>query len=73
MMVNVDVAGYSIFRDNRDNFPIWTITEVDCDITSGRSVKTIVCYVVASFEVASSNGFLDIKKHFVTGGGGHRR
>ena len=41
--------------------------EVDCDVISGRNVKTITDYVAVNFEAASSNSFRDIKKcHFVT-------
>ena len=36
--------------------------EVDCDVISGRNVKTIMGYIVVKFQVASSSGFGDIKK-----------
>ena len=42
--------------------------EVDCDVISGRKVKTVLCYIVVNFEVASSSNFRDIpkKNHFLT-------
>ena len=41
--------------------------EVAGDVISGKNVKTIECYDVLNFEVASFISFRDIKKnHFVT-------
>ena len=41
--------------------------EVDCDVISGRKVRTDLGYIVINFEVASYSSFRDIKKnHFVT-------
>ena len=40
--------------------------EVVYDAISGRNVKTVEGNILIHFEVASSNSFQDIKKHFVT-------
>ena len=40
--------------------------EVDCDVISGGTVKTIEGYVVTNFEFANSSGFWDIKNDFLT-------
>ena len=45
--------------------------EVDCDVISGRNVKTFVGYVVVNFEGVSSSSFQDIPKTIRDGGGGH--
>ena len=51
--------------------------EADCDVISGQTVKTLLCYIVVHFEAAGSSSFRDIKKSFRDGGGGgggeHRR
>ena len=44
---------------------IWFRAEVVYDVISGINVKTIQGYLVENLEVASSNSFRDIKKHFV--------
>ena len=51
---------------NLDVCAICCRPEVDCDVISGRNVKSLVGYVVVNFEVASFNSFRDINKQIIS-------
>ena len=54
---------------------IYCLLEVNCDVISGRTVKTVMGYAVVNIEVASFSNFLDIlpPKSFRDDGGGRHR